>query len=316
MSAIADAVQNAPSDVEDTTEMFMPQLTSNPSIIRSSLSSSPVPPTSSATLTYTLLNRSRAPMIFSSSSPSFSTSTPPPKPQRPAAVVVSLRPISSSTSTTIRPSVPTLTKKTNPTIQAKNNSQPTTTSKSVLLTGLNQTRSNVTWIANSKPTSQLVTSNTTSLDDADYEYYDYDETTLQTSQSTTAIAKTSSTTKTLTSTARAITSPPVQVTTLTVRQDLERQVTTSTTTKATTTTQSPFVTTTTAPPNVGILNALTRAGGAGISIGIASAAYAAIALFGIPFIGRRRRSVNDRNWLFASDYNPDYRHPWMEVVDN
>lgn len=320
-SAIA-AVQNAPSEVEDTTEMFMPQLT-NPSIIRSailssSISSSPVPPTSSATLTYTLLNRSRTPMIFSSvSSSSSSTSTTPPKPQRSAAVVVNLRPIPSTTSTTIRPSVPNSTDKTNPTkIQTKNNTlqEPTTTAKSVLLTGLNQTSSNVTWIANNKLTSQLVTSNATSFDDADYEYYDYDETTLQkTSQSTTAIAK--STTKTLTSTARAITSPPVQVTTLTLRQDLVRQATTATTI-ATTTTLTPFLTTSTAAPNVGILNGLTRAGGAGISIGIASAAYAAIALFGIPFIGRRRRSINERNWLFASDYNPGYRCQWLEVVDN
>lgn len=258
-------------------------------------------------------------MIFSSvSSSSSSTSTTPPKPQRSAAVVVNLRPIPSTTFTTIRPSVPNSTDdKTNPTkIQTKNNTlqELTTTAKSVLLTGLNQTSSNVTWIANNKLTSQLVTSNATSFDDADYEYYDYDETTLQkTSQSTTAIAK--STTKTLTSTARAITSPPVQVTTLTLRQDLVRQATTATTI-ATTTTLTPFLTTSTAAPNVGILNGLTRAGGAGISIGIASAAYAAIALFGIPFIGRRRRSINERNWLFASDYNPGYRRQWLEVVDN
>ncbi|XP_057369975.1 uncharacterized protein LOC130691088 [Daphnia carinata] len=297
------AVQNALSNVEDTTEMANPFIVRSP-ILSSSLSSLPVPPTSTATLTYTLLSRSRSPMIFSSVS-SQSSSTTPPKPQRPAAVVVNLRPVPSSTSTTIRPSVPNVTNKTTPPIETKNNSEPTTTSKSVLLNSLNQMNSNVTWIA--KPTSQLVTSNTTSFADADYEYYDYDETTLQTtSQSTTAIAKT--TTKALTSTARAFTSPPV--TTLTVRQNLERQVTTSTTTKATTTTLSPFLTTTTAPPNVGILNGLTRAGGAGISIGIASAAYAAIALFGIPFIGRRRRSVSE----LTSDYNPDYRHHWL--VDN
>jgi len=45
-------------------------------------------------------------------------------------------------------------------------------------------------------------------------------------------------------------------------------------------------------PNVGLLNGLGRIGGSGLGMGIASAAYAAAALW-LPFFGRRKkRSLN------------------------
>lgn len=256
-------------------------------LINNNFSPLPTPPpvlTLSSPITYTLLNRSKTPMIFSPVS--FSQ----PSSQRPVpAGIFNLRlSTATSTTTTLKPFTEVNTTRLIP-------YRPIVTSRPSFFSNLVIRNTNVSILE--EPTTKPVTA----ISDYNYDYYE-DETESNNETSTETSSRAPSSTSTLpTAVNRTVVSElPIVL----VKQEVPVVVVPATTT-TTTTTQPPIPYPLTPPPNVGVLNGLTRAGGAGIGIGLMSAVYASVAIF----FGRRRkrRSFTDREYWdrdFIPDFNP------------